>query len=260
MYVLVFLANVGQLDVVPSFWCAVFHAKRIVCHKHQQHATTCNKKQQKTKEPLSSSATKNIPKDFSAATSFKLDEITTASLQRGALRRRAGRTMGSGHVTAAGSSSKGTGGASRGAATQGAGGGVGGTQVRFRRQVVYHGQYAGSRLLCVEPGRETYIARVQGERPFPLVFKGAKSVPTNPNSTSACVHAASNNESAPLFSIRQQTTDLTDRSVWCSRVVVSPRLTDPRAGGLRRIRRKQREPRALVRQPRSGARLPRRRR
>ena len=45
-------------------------------------------------------------------------------------------------------------------------------------------------------------------------------MPTNPNSTSFCVHAASNNESAPLFSIRQLTTDLTDRvfgarASWC---------------------------------------------
>lgn len=97
----------------------------------KQRSATSNNKSKKT-TPLSPSATIQNRKDFSAAVSFKLDEITTASLRRDALRNRAGATRGSGHVTAAASSSKGTGtdGASRGAATQAAGSGARGGQVR----------------------------------------------------------------------------------------------------------------------------------
>eukprot|EP00752_Nemacystus_decipiens_P017735 g15902.t1 len=71
-------------------------------------------------------------KDFSAAISFKLDEITKASLQLCALRKKAGKTMGSGHVTTTANNSRGTGGASRGAAALTAGRGPGGTQNQER--------------------------------------------------------------------------------------------------------------------------------
>eukprot|EP00903_Cladosiphon_okamuranus_P017020 g15687.t1 len=71
-------------------------------------------------------------KDFSAAISFKLHETTTATLQRGASQKRAGRAMGGGHTAATASSRKGTGGVSRGVTTPVAGGGAGGTQAHER--------------------------------------------------------------------------------------------------------------------------------